>query len=149
MLCLVVPCGVWCVWCVSTQNVPVCPSKTSPCIPAPRAHVFQHVRVVPALSGKFCSYTRGRFEWTHGVFTVPHRTHTPHHTATHGDRDRERQRKRVKRRQDEREKRRQDERRERREDKTKDEREDERQEKMNERRDEIQEKMKDENPWCR
>ena len=27
---------------VSIQNVPVCRFKTSPCVPAPRAHVFQH-----------------------------------------------------------------------------------------------------------
>ena len=39
-------CAVWCVVCrVSVQ--------TSPCIPAPRAHVFQHVRVVPAYTGAF------------------------------------------------------------------------------------------------
>ena len=49
VLCLVVR---WCVVCG------VCPSKTSPCVPAPRAHVETHVRVVP--------HTRGRVEWTHG-----------------------------------------------------------------------------------
>ena len=32
---------------LSTQNVPVCTFKTSPCELAPRAHVFQHGRVVP------------------------------------------------------------------------------------------------------
>ena len=50
-------CVCWCV-CWSTpkkreknrvyvQNASVCTFKTSPCMPAPRAHVFQHVRVVP------------------------------------------------------------------------------------------------------
>ncbi len=58
---------------VSIQNVPVCTFKTSPCVPAPRAHVETHVRVMPA--------TRGRFGWTYGVFTVPHTNHTTHHTA--------------------------------------------------------------------
>ena len=76
--------------CVHLKRARVCPSKTSPCVPAPRAHVFQHVRVVPA-------YT----EWTHGVFT-PHTHHntttqhkTQHHnttTTSHGDRKRQRQR---------------------------------------------------------
>ena len=64
MLCCVVSCGaVWCVvcgvWCVSVQNVPMCPSKTSPCVPAPRAHVETHVRVVPAYTGTFWTDTRG------------------------------------------------------------------------------------------
>ena len=35
------------------QNVPVCTFKTSPCVPAPRAHVSTHVRVVPAYTGTF------------------------------------------------------------------------------------------------
>ena len=43
---------------VSTQHVPVCTFKTSPCVPAPREHVFQHVRVV--LVRAFCTCTRGR-----------------------------------------------------------------------------------------
>ena len=29
------------------KNVTVCTFKTSPCVPAPRLHVFQHVRVLP------------------------------------------------------------------------------------------------------
>ena len=49
MLCFGVRCGVMC---------GACPSKTSPCIPAPRAHVETHVRVVPVHTG--------RFERTHG-----------------------------------------------------------------------------------
>ena len=36
---------------VSIPNASVCTFKTSPCVPAPRAHVFQHVRVVPAYTG--------------------------------------------------------------------------------------------------
>ena len=40
VLCCVLGCGVVCgVW--------LCPSKTSLCVPAPRAHVETHVRVVP------------------------------------------------------------------------------------------------------
>ena len=34
---------------MSVQNVPVCTFKTSPCVPAPRARVLQHVHVVPGL----------------------------------------------------------------------------------------------------
>ena len=33
---------------VSIQNVPVCTFRTSPCVPAPRAHVFQHAHVLLA-----------------------------------------------------------------------------------------------------
>ena len=32
------------------KNASVCTFKTSPCMPAPRAHVFQHVRVVYVLN---------------------------------------------------------------------------------------------------
>ena len=52
-------CGVACVvWhaenpCVSVQIVLVCTFKTSPCVPAPRAHVETHVRVMPAYTGMF------------------------------------------------------------------------------------------------
>ena len=69
------------------------------------------VRVVPAYTGTFRTYTRGRVEWTHGVsqrFThhaphTPHtHTHTPpsHHnnttTTPHGDRQRGRERRQRK-----------------------------------------------------
>ena len=64
------------------------------------------VRVVPAYTETFWTYTRGHFGRTHGFFsachtthhnaTAPHRTtqHTTHNTTTtttttHGDRDRE------------------------------------------------------------
>ena len=35
------------------KNASVCTFKTSPCVPAPRAHVFQHVRVVLVHTGTF------------------------------------------------------------------------------------------------
>ena len=74
-LCLSV-CVVWCVWCprvyvqkhlrVYVQNASVCRFKTSPCVPAPRPHVITHAGVVPVHTGTFRTYTRGRFECTHG-----------------------------------------------------------------------------------
>ena len=33
------------------KNASVCTFKTSPCMPAPRAHVLKHVRVVPVHTG--------------------------------------------------------------------------------------------------
>ena len=46
----------------------------------------------------FKTYTRARFGWTHGVFTVPHHTpqqkttqHNNTTTTPHGDRERQRQ----------------------------------------------------------
>ena len=72
---------------VKNTRPSVCPFKKSPCVPAPRAHVSTHVRVVPVHKVTFWTYTRRRVEWTHGVFQrvthdTPHRTHTPHHTTT-------------------------------------------------------------------
>ena len=113
-------CGV-CVGCVSVVCVSVCvgrgtvsTSKTpsvsrffsSPYVPPPRAHVFQHVPVVPV-------HTKDVSNLHTGVFTVlrpqpqpqpqpqrhtpqtphalPHTTsHTTQHATSHGDRDRER-----------------------------------------------------------
>ena len=83
VLCGVVWCGVVCaVWCGTLKN-PVCRfktprcvhSKTSPWMPATRAHAFQHVRVVPVHTGDLLNghtgalwiYTRFFFGWTHGV----------------------------------------------------------------------------------
>ena len=82
------------------NNVSVCAFKTSPFVPAPRAHMFQHVCA-------WCRYKRGRFERTHGDVlsghtgffqcATPQTTHhtpphnTEQHTTTHGDRDRQRQ----------------------------------------------------------
>ena len=65
---------------VSTQHVPVFSSTT-------RALVGTCVRVVPANAEAFWSYTRGRVEWTHGVFQRfthrAHRAHRAHHTPQH------------------------------------------------------------------
>ena len=47
-----------CVVCWRRGEEGVCTFKTSPCVPAPRAHVEKHVDVVPC--------TRGRFECIHG-----------------------------------------------------------------------------------
>ena len=69
------------------SSSPPCPFKTCPCVRSKRlrvyrhhAYMFQHVRVVPVYTWTFWTYTRARFEWTHGVFTVPQ--HTPHRTHT-------------------------------------------------------------------
>ena len=63
------------------KNVPVCTFKTSPFVPAPRAHMFQHVCA-------WCRYKRGRFERTHGDVLSGHTefrsvSHTNTHTLTH------------------------------------------------------------------
>ena len=74
--CGVCRCVVCCavVWCVcGTLKTPVCRFKTSPCVPAPRAHVETHVRVVPVHTGTFRTYTRRRFEWTRGGRRGGHR----------------------------------------------------------------------------
>ena len=71
--------------------------KTSPCMPAPRAHVFP-----------WCRYTRLRFGRTHGhVFGRTHTTHhtapqdkTQHHTETETEREREEQRKKTEKERD-------------------------------------------------
>ena len=78
---------------VSVQNVPVCPSKTSPCVRPTRLRVhLQHAHMLKSLCAR-CWHTRGRFERTHGVFsachTTPHThhdhndTHTTQHSITH------------------------------------------------------------------
>ena len=97
------------------KNVPVCTFKTSPFVPAPRAHMFQHVCA-------WCRYTRGRVERTHGDVLSGHtefrsvshinthniNTHTLTHTLTHttqhittttphGERQRQRQKTETKR----------------------------------------------------
>ena len=51
-------CGVWCVcvYCVvlwHAEKISVCKFKTSPCVPAPRAHVLPHAGVVSVHTGKF------------------------------------------------------------------------------------------------
>ena len=71
---------------VSIQNVPVCAFKASPCVPAPRAHVFQHVRVVPAYTGRFACTHGGVLNPHTGLFSVPqpqrHTHHRPHQDTT-------------------------------------------------------------------
>ena len=61
------------------NNVSVCAFKTSPFVPAPRAHMFQHVCA-------WCRYKRGRFERTHGDVLSGHteffQCATPHHHTT-------------------------------------------------------------------
>ena len=61
--------GVWCVVCgvarLGTQKKPPCGFKTSPCVPAPRANVLPHLRVVPVHTGTFRVYTRRFFGRTH------------------------------------------------------------------------------------
>ena len=46
----------------------VCGFKTSPCVPAPRAHVETHVRVVPAYMGTFLNAHTKAFVNPHSVF---------------------------------------------------------------------------------
>ena len=58
-----------------SKNVPVCPSKTSQCVRAPRAHVFQHVRVVPACTGTFLTDTREEREVSSSVLLTEIRLH--------------------------------------------------------------------------
>ena len=110
---------------------PVCPFDTSPCVPAPRAHAFQHVRVVPVHTGT-C-----RMDAYHTPHTTPHpktqhnttQHETPHHTETEKE-DRETLRGREKRKKTEREEKTKERekrgrKRERREDEMEDERENE------------------------
>ena len=64
-LCVSVSVQSCCCFVVSTQNVPVCTFRTSPCVPAPRAHVETHARVLPAYTVTFkndtrCAWVRGR-----------------------------------------------------------------------------------------
>ena len=106
-------CLWWCLWswcvCVRcgvarSKRHPVCTFKTSPCVPAPRAHVETHVRVVPVYTGDVLKYTWGRFGRTHGVSQRVTHTHTPNTTPTQRDteRDRERARKKTERRKEKR-----------------------------------------------
>ena len=65
-VCCVV-CVVWSVARLGTQKkTSVCRFKTSPCVPAPRAHVFQHAGVVPVHTGTFRIYTRRFLRRNHG-----------------------------------------------------------------------------------
>ena len=142
---------------VSVQSVPVCTFQTSPCMPAPRAHVETHVRVVPVFTGTFLNVHTEAFWTDTRVFSAcrtPHTPHTTHHTApqnttqhnmTHHKRRRKRRRQNKtkredKKRQDKTKKGRQDETRQ---DKTKrEERRDERRETRDKRQDERDERDK-------
>ena len=57
------------------------PSKTYPCVRSKRPRVCRHHTHMLKHMCAWCWHTRGRFERTHGVFSVSHHTHTPHHTA--------------------------------------------------------------------
>ena len=63
---LSVLCGVCGVPVCTFKNTSVCTFKTPPCVPAPRPHVITHAGVVPVHTETFRTYTRGRFECTHG-----------------------------------------------------------------------------------
>ena len=68
-LCCVVLCCVVCVVCGAAwhaEKTSVCRFKTSPCVPAPRAHVLPHAGVVPVHTGTFWIYTRRFLRRTHG-----------------------------------------------------------------------------------
>ena len=113
----------------------VCGFKTSPCVPAPRAHVETHVRVVPVQGDVLNAHTEGVL-YTHTVFFTSHfffhvfsacrntdkhahtqtqHHNTQHHTETETERDRDRQRKREGEKERRREREREKERRERQE----------------------------------
>ena len=70
------------------KTSPVCRLKTLPCMPAPRAHVQTHVRVVPVHTETFSTNNTGCvLEWTHGLppplpLPLPP-TPPPTHTDTH------------------------------------------------------------------
>ena len=73
--CCVLVCVVCVVWCVARLGTQKKPSvrrfKTSPCVPAPRAHVETHVRVVPVQTERFWTYTRWRFSSVkHVIFDI-------------------------------------------------------------------------------
>ena len=55
------------------KNASVCTFKTSTCMPAPRVHVFRHVRVVPVHTGTFRMDTRGA--GGHRQFCLPKFAH--------------------------------------------------------------------------
>ena len=124
VLACVLMCWCWCwCWCVtltpplppsppSHPSLPCLRSKRPPCVHSKRPRVYWHHARKCYHMRAWCLYTRGRFECTHGVFSVPHHTARTDHdhndihnnntttttTTTHGetgtdrDRDRERQR---------------------------------------------------------
>ena len=72
----------------------VCPFKTSPCMPAPRAHVEKACVRVAGIHGDVLNVHKE-------VFSVPHHTaHTQHntesHKTSHGERGKKRERQKKK-----------------------------------------------------
>ena len=61
LCCVVFCCVVLCVLVCDTLRNSVCPLNTSPCVPAPRAHVSTHVRVVPVQTGRFLNVHTGTY----------------------------------------------------------------------------------------
>ena len=58
------------------KNASVCSFETSPCMLAPRAHTFQHVRVVPVHTGDVLNGQReGRSGGGHRQFCSPRFAH--------------------------------------------------------------------------
>ena len=106
----------------SVQKTSVCRFKTSPCVPAPRAHVVTHVRRGAGTHGDvlnlhtkvfFCVPSRATHHTTHNTtqhHTTRHNTtrhhNTQHHTETETERDidGERQRRNEKMKEERREK---------------------------------------------
>ena len=88
LLCLVcMSLWSWCVravWC-GTLKTPVCTFKTSPCVPAPRAHAFQHTcgRGAGTHGDVLNVHTGGRFERSHGEREEAGQRDTPTHTHQH------------------------------------------------------------------
>ena len=107
-----------------SQKTSVCRFKTSSCVPAPRAHVVTHVRVVAVHTGTFWVYTRRFFlrakprhtpnhthnttqhntqhttQHTHHAHTTQHHN-TQHHTQTEGHREKQTETERHRERQTE------------------------------------------------
>ena len=85
------------VLCVVVCVVVAVACVVSPCVPATRAHVETHVRVLPAYTATFESRHGGALDGHTAVFqrATPHNTyrtpntHTQHHTETDTERERE------------------------------------------------------------
>ena len=88
-------------WCcggvVCPFKIPVCPSKTSPCVRSKRPRVYQHhAHMLKSICAWF-RHTRGHFECTHsdvldrhtGFFSVSHHTAHTQHKTQHTETERE------------------------------------------------------------
>ena len=98
VVCLVccVLCVVSCVlclvlWCDTLKTHPVCPFKTSPCVPATRAHVFYTCARVAGTHGDILNGHTEGFSACHTTtqHNTQHTTHnnTQQHTTTHKTQD--------------------------------------------------------------